>query len=319
MTDTYLADVSEFQGAINWAAYGAATPGVIVRAHNGWRPDNYWPANRDGARAHVSWRAWYQYLPAGVDPTAAAHQFQATTGPLLPGEVAILDLEEGAGDQRGRRQAWLDALRDPVEWTYSGLAFARAHLPGVPIEWIAAYGQSEPTDSHVMWQFTNARAFPGIARLCDASVFHGSILPGATGGSRFGIGPTTGATLAPTTTPGARMSTLDSEDLTAINSLMLNLLRSPEIAQRFAAAAQNGVWTDSFTKGAVGPAQASDWVTDTRLLVGQLTAQVAALQAAIGAVATGAGGADLPAITAAAEAGAAAALTAAHWTTTVTP
>jgi len=111
------------------------------------------------------------------------------------------------------------------------------------------------------------------------------------------------------------MSVLDSQDLDAISARVLDLFRAPEIAQRIAAAAQNGVWTGQFTKGNVGPAQASDWVTDTRLLVGQLTAQVAALQAALGAVAAGS---DLPAITAAAQAGATAALAAAHWTTTVT-
>jgi Glycosyl hydrolases family 25 len=175
MTDTIVADISEFQGPIDWAAYGAAVPGVIIRAHNGYRADNYWPANLAGARGHVGWRGFYQYLPAGVDPAAAAHAFQAATGPLLPGEVAILDLEEGSGDQRGRRQAWLDALRDPIEWTYSGLAFARAHLPGVRVEWLAAYGQGEPTDPHDVWQFTDARSFPGISRPCDASVYHGNL------------------------------------------------------------------------------------------------------------------------------------------------
>ncbi|HUX69015.1 MAG TPA: GH25 family lysozyme, partial [Cellulomonadaceae bacterium] len=122
MPDVVIADVSEFQQVIDWAAYGASVPGVIIRAHNGTRPDLYWVANRDGARAHVGWRGFYQYLPASIDPVVAARAFQATTGPLLPGEVAILDLEEGSGDQRARRQAWLDTLTDPVEWTYSGLA-----------------------------------------------------------------------------------------------------------------------------------------------------------------------------------------------------
>ncbi len=174
-----IADVSEFQQTIDWAAYGAAVPGVIIRAHNGARPDKFWIANCDGARKHVAWRGFYQYLPAGVDPVAAARMFQATTGPLLPGEVAILDLEEGSGDQRARRQAWLDTLQDEIEWTYSGLAFARAHLPGIRVEWLAAYGQGEPVDAHDLWQFTNARTFPGIASPCDASIFHGATLPAA--------------------------------------------------------------------------------------------------------------------------------------------
>jgi GH25 family lysozyme M1 (1,4-beta-N-acetylmuramidase) len=170
-----LADVSEFQGNIDWAAYGAANPAVVVRVHNSNRPDNFAQPNIAGARAHCSWRGWYQYLTASADPVKAAHDFQATLGPTLPGEVMILDLEEGAGDQRARRQAWLDALQDPVEWTYSGMYFARQRLPGVHVEWLAAYGQGEPTDSHTLWQNTNSRRFAGIPAPCDGSLFNGTL------------------------------------------------------------------------------------------------------------------------------------------------
>jgi GH25 family lysozyme M1 (1,4-beta-N-acetylmuramidase) len=170
-----LADVSEFQRTVNWAAYGAQYPAVVVRVHNSNRPDNYAQPNIAGARAHCKWRGFYQYLTAGADPVKAAHDMQRTLGPTLPGEVMILDLEEGAGDQRARRQAWLDALQDPIEWTYSGMYFARQHLPGVHVEWLAAYGQSEPTDPHTLWQNTNAQRFAGIAAPCDGSIFHGTL------------------------------------------------------------------------------------------------------------------------------------------------
>ena len=170
-----LADVSEFQKAIDWAAYGAANPAVVVRVHNGWRPDNNAQPNIAGARRSCPWRGWYQYLPASVDPVKAAHAFQTTLGPTLPGEVMILDLEAGIGDQRARRQAWLDALQDPIEWTYSGLSFARTHLPGVRVDWIAAYQQAEPTDAHTLWQNTNARRFAGIPAPCDGSLFNGTL------------------------------------------------------------------------------------------------------------------------------------------------
>jgi GH25 family lysozyme M1 (1,4-beta-N-acetylmuramidase) len=170
-----IPDVSEFQKVVNWAACGAQNPAAIVRVHNSNRPDNYAQPNIAGARAHCSWRGFYQYLTATADPVKAAHAFQATLGPTLPGEVMILDLEAGTGDQRARRQAWLNALHDPIEWTYSGLSFARAHLAGVRVEWLAAYGQSEPTDSHTLWQNTDARRFAGIAAPCDGSIFHGTI------------------------------------------------------------------------------------------------------------------------------------------------
>jgi len=165
-------DVSEFQRVINWAA--VVDPGVI-RVHNGFRPDNYAQPNIKGARRSCPWRGWYQYLPAGVDPTKAAHDFQQTLGPTLPGEVMILDLEAGTGDQRARRAAWLAALQDPIEWTYSGLSFARTHLPGIAVDWIAAYQSNEPTDTHTLWQNTDARRFAGIATPCDGSIFNGTL------------------------------------------------------------------------------------------------------------------------------------------------
>jgi hypothetical protein len=66
------------------------------------------------------------------------------------------------------------ALQDPVEWTYSGLAFARAHLAD-KVDWVAAYGQSEPADAHTLWQFTDKQNFAGIGTPCDGSVFNGTI------------------------------------------------------------------------------------------------------------------------------------------------
>jgi Glycosyl hydrolases family 25 len=191
MPDLAIADVSEFQATINWAAYGATYPAVIVRIHNSNRPDNFWRSNVDGARAHCQWRGFYQYLTAGADPVAAAHAFQATIGTLQPGEVAILDLEEGGGDQRGRRDAWLGALQDKTEWVYSGQYFARAHLGG-KVDWIAAYGSGEPGDPHKLWQNTNARFFVGIAHPCDGSIYHGSLaqLQAISGGSAPVVHPT---------------------------------------------------------------------------------------------------------------------------------
>lgn len=178
-----LADVSEFQ-TVDWAKYGASCPAVIVRAavtywsdRQGktiYRADNKWAANLAGSRKYCQWRGFYQYLDKTADPVAAAKYFAATTGPLLPGEVAILDIEEGDGDQRARRRAWLDTLQAATEWTYSGLYYARAHLPGVPLDWIAAYQSNEPTDAHVLWQNTNAQAFPGIGT-CDGNRFNGSL------------------------------------------------------------------------------------------------------------------------------------------------
>lgn len=171
-----LADVSEWQGTIDWKAYGQQNQAVIVRALYGANHvDKFWTQNLAGARANCKWRGFYQYLPASEDPAACANAFAKTVGTLLPGEVAILDLEEGTGDQTARRLIWLNTLHDAVEWTYSGLYFSRLHLPNVPIDWIAAYQSTAPSDFHHLWQNTDKETFAGISQPCDGSLFMGSL------------------------------------------------------------------------------------------------------------------------------------------------
>lgn len=180
-----FADVSEFQEDIDWAAYGAAHRAVIVRAavtfwsrhqqRTIYRADLKWAQNLPGARTHCDWRGFYLYLDATANPRRAARLFTDTVGPLLPGEVAILDLEEGDGDQTARRAAFLDELQAPVEWTYSGLDFSQHHLVGVSIDWLAAYQDNEPAKPHLLWQNTDAADWPGIAKPCDGNRFNGTL------------------------------------------------------------------------------------------------------------------------------------------------
>lgn len=185
MTDLVIPDVSEFQGVIDWGRLTAACPAVIMRLHNGTRLDNYAVANRAGAHAHgVHALGLYQYLPAAVSPASAANAFCDAVGVLRPGEWPILDLEEGSGDQSGRAHTWYATvaarLHDgPAEELYSGEYFFGAHnlaAAGFARIWVAAYGSGEPGIAHELWQFTDARAFPGISGSTDASLFHGSII-----------------------------------------------------------------------------------------------------------------------------------------------
>ena len=183
-----LADVSEFQ-TVDWAKYGAANPVVIIRAavtywsktqnKTVYRADNKFAANLAGARAHTQVRGFYQYMDATADPAVAARSFMAVVGPLQPGEFVILDIEEGAGDQRGRRQTWLNTVRGlnktVIEWTYTGMWFARQHLSGVRVDWMAAYQGAEPTDAHSLWQSTDKQSFAGISAPCDGSRYNGTL------------------------------------------------------------------------------------------------------------------------------------------------
>ncbi len=170
-----LADVSEFQPQIADTTYLAWSRAIIIRAAYGAQHDDkawYGGQRRDLLHSGGA----HQYVTAFEDPAVQAHALVRLLGSLRPGEKVIGDLEEGAGDQRGRRAAWATVIHDGLgdtPWTYSGLNFAADHGLA-PVDWVAAYGPAEPGVPHKLWQFTDAFAVPGVGS-CDCSVFHGTI------------------------------------------------------------------------------------------------------------------------------------------------
>ena len=187
MADLVIPDVSEYQGTVNWRALVAAGyPAAIVRAHNGYRADHTWPGCRDAAHAGgIRALGIYQYIASGRDVVAQANELCDLVGSLRPGEWLICDLEEGSGDQAGRGAAWLRTVAARMhdgggsEELYADTSFWQAHnLSGAGFKrsWVAAYSASEPRSvPHELWQFTDARSFPGIGGPCDASIFHGTV------------------------------------------------------------------------------------------------------------------------------------------------
>lgn len=171
MTDLVIADFSQWQGVV----HPPAGQVVIIRAHNGYVADPDFVANR--AAAHAAGCpavGLYQYLPANLDAGSAAAFLVSTTRPLGINEWLICDLEEGQGDQQPRWQAWHDETASATgrrPWLYSGLAFAHAH--DLDPDWVAAYGQTEPTMPHKLWQDTDRYPWPWGAS--DASIFHGTL------------------------------------------------------------------------------------------------------------------------------------------------
>jgi GH25 family lysozyme M1 (1,4-beta-N-acetylmuramidase) len=194
MPDLVIVDVSEFQPGIDHAAlvaglraqYGGAV--AICRVNYGTgHVDGQIDRNIDGFRAAgADALGLYCYLVAGQDPVAQAEMFARVVlahAGLRANEFVVCDDEEGAGDQSGRVDAFLDrcdaSLRESAgqdAW-YSGLSFSITHnLPAARgHRWVAAYGAPEPSAPHDLWQFTDRQSLPGIAGPCDASVFHGSI------------------------------------------------------------------------------------------------------------------------------------------------
>lgn len=185
MTDLVIPDLSEFQGTVDWRTLvSGGYPAAIIRAHNGSRADYQWAANRAGAHTNgIKALGIYQYLQASHDAAVQAVALCDLIGTLKPGEWAICDLEEGTGDQSARAHAWYTTVATRLhnaasEELYSGDYFYGAHhlsVAGFSRIWLAAYSSTEPSAAHELWQFTDARHFPGVAGSNDASVFHGTV------------------------------------------------------------------------------------------------------------------------------------------------
>lgn len=180
-TSVLLADVSEWEPDIADAAYLAWSKAVVIRAAYGAQyDDKAWYNGQRRQALHdggARFLGIYQYLVAGQDGAAQADALRRLVGAIRPGEVLIADFEEG---QHAMLTAWYNRMLTlygpgirPYLWTYSGLFFGEAQ-GAMPVEWVAAYGQAEPTSPHKLWQFTSSFPVPGVGS-ADCSVFHGTI------------------------------------------------------------------------------------------------------------------------------------------------
>jgi hypothetical protein len=184
MSSLIIADVSEFQGQINWPGYGSDI--AIVRiCYGDLHVDRQADRNIEGARSRCRACGWYCYLVAGRDPVAQANTFSKVLlahGSLKPNEFIVVDDEESSGaDEVNRIDAFLErcdaSLNSKSDWWYSGLNFEIAHNLSVAKghRWIAAYGVSEPLTNHDLWQFTSTGTIAGINGNVDLSIYHGSV------------------------------------------------------------------------------------------------------------------------------------------------
>jgi len=201
-----LPDVSEWQSslspdwvpALNFPALKAVNGGAaIIRAGYGATyQDHCFTKMRAAAhQAGFVFLGLYQYLVATADPAVQAEAFCTWVGNLQPGEIPILDLEEGSGDQSQRAQTWLDYVDTHLglgglplnqrSWVYSSVSFAEQHgLSGVFASarhtWVASYSTTEPSIGHTLWQCSDGvsgayiTAWPGAGR-CDVNLYHGTV------------------------------------------------------------------------------------------------------------------------------------------------
>jgi GH25 family lysozyme M1 (1,4-beta-N-acetylmuramidase) len=186
-----LPDVSEFQPNVDWKAVAAHNGGAaIMRAMYGTgHVDKAWYGGARRKSAHeagIRVLGLYQYVVQNEDPVAQAQAFVNLVGHLAPGEFAVMDLEEGSGDQLPRARAWLEHVDQHLTypgyrgaWLYSGAAFfaERGLMPIAESHrhtWVAAYEAAPPPVPHTLWQNSSGVEWPGIGK-CDNSVFDGDV------------------------------------------------------------------------------------------------------------------------------------------------
>jgi hypothetical protein len=189
-------DISEFQKTADIQGIRKQTPAIIMRvAYGAEHPDQVFSRYR--AEAHAvgfTFVGLYQYLVAGQDVESQALTFCKLIGKLQPGEIPILDLEEGSGDQSARADQWfafvdayfgLDKLPlNQRSWLYTYLSFAKdASLMDIinsdRHDWLAAYASTPPTLPHTLWQSSDGKVganrvqWPGVG-YCDTNTYTGT-------------------------------------------------------------------------------------------------------------------------------------------------
>lgn len=173
---TNWADISEWQHAIDWQTYGNHFHIACSRlAYGANYTDLYAAANIAGSRKYVRYPGWYQYLVASQDPVAQADKFASLIGKLGDYEWAMLDIEEGGGDQTPRALAWRQRMAEHFgpgrTCVYSYRSFFITQLASLPNDWpriVADYG-TPPTYTLpvVAWQWSSNVITPGITGGCD--------------------------------------------------------------------------------------------------------------------------------------------------------
>lgn len=193
MMTIHLPDVSEFQPNVDWHEVASSNGGAaVIRALYGiTHIDHAWYGGARRSDAHAKGiRALgiYAYLTATDDAILQAQAFVRLVGTLHPGEFAVVDVEEGDGNQLARVEAWLRYVNQHLNyagyngaWVYSGDNYARNHglepmFAGPTHTWVAAYQAAEPHGlGHTLWQHADAEHWPGIGA-CDCSVFAGTVV-----------------------------------------------------------------------------------------------------------------------------------------------
>ena len=220
MSQITVADISRWQGTINWDQFKDAVSGVVIKAggaDGGLYTDGMLAYNRDRARERNVPIWFYWYKGGAGSASQQAEYFVNCIGGLRDGEALVLDDEN-----EGKVNPVFDAeFADRVK-QLTGLNVViysnQSRFIGVDLSelknrnlgaWVAKYGAnggtlesagSAPVISGmdiIMWQYTSTARVSGVtANTVDLNVFYGDVAAFKSYGAK-GIVPAPSAPVVP--------------------------------------------------------------------------------------------------------------------------
>lgn len=195
MAEIRVADVSRWQGTINWDEFKKHISGVVIKAggaDGGLYTDGQLVRNRNEAR-RVGLPRWYYWYKGGTgSPEEQARYFVSCIGGLQPGEGLVLDDENEATINVDFVCRFADEVKRLTGLTivlYSNQARFVGNLQPIKDRnigaWSAKYGtnsgnpEGNPATAGIlpviMWQYTSTARMGGVtANTVDMNIFYGT-------------------------------------------------------------------------------------------------------------------------------------------------
>lgn len=191
MSTFYGADVSRWQGDVNWPAFNPGAAFVFIKAgggDDGLYTDGKFYQNRDGVRSLGSdMPHGYYWFAGGGDPIGEANYFCDLLPDLQTGEVLVLDWEISPGFNHDEWCArFINQVKartgiTPLFYTNQNRVVSEDWSQTVATGcglWVAHYGIGPDGDVPIKWwpfyafhQYSSSGSFPGISGRVDTNAF----------------------------------------------------------------------------------------------------------------------------------------------------
>ncbi len=198
MATIKVADISRWQGIINWNEFKKHISGVVIKASGadgGLYTDSKLRHNQQQARAYGVPIWYYHYKGSSASAKDQADHFLRSIGELKPGEGLVLD-DENEGQVNVRFIAeFADRIKGLTGLNivlYSNQSRFGGNLKPIKDRnigaWVAKFGANTgtvegagakpgiPTLTMIMWQYTSMARIPGVtANTVDMNIFYGTV------------------------------------------------------------------------------------------------------------------------------------------------